>query len=324
MLTIKTIEDSYDVKINNLKLLDQYFGTEIYLAETGIGKYIVKSLPLFVPGVENEGPITNFLYSNGIPVARLLQAKNGGYAVKTDKARFHVQEYIEGKIFKLNTAPDWLMEESAHMLGKIHTVLRNYGDIDVKSEFGDDFFRSATAIERKRHYSKQLYEAVEKNDASLASDLEERIAHLDRISTFDIDPTKLTYANTHRDYDIRQIIVKNKDITVIDWTSACKFHIGYEVMRSFVLATPECENGKVNGDALKRYIDRYHKYFRLNDYDIRIMPYLFYFQQMIHNYSPPYETVPETCKPLCYLIMNLTKWLYVNVENLANELIAIK
>lgn len=263
MLTNKMIEDSYDVKINDLKLFDQYFGTEIYFAETNIGKYIIKSLPLYVPGVENEGLITEFLYNNGIPVARFLQTKCGGYAIKTDKVQFHVQEFIEGEIFKLNTAPDWFMEESAHMLGKIHAVLQNYGDINVKSEFSDDFFRSTTAIERKQHYSKQLYEAVEKNDTTLVFDLDARITHLDRISTFDIDPTKLTYANSHRDYDIRQIIVQNKDITVIDWTSACRFHIGYEVMRSYVLAAPECKNGKIGSDGLKRYIDRYQKYFKL-------------------------------------------------------------
>jgi hypothetical protein len=323
MLTNKMIEDSYGVKINVLKLLDQYFGTEIYFAETNTGRYIIKSLPLFVRGVENEGPITEFLYNNGISVARFLQTKSGGYVVKTDKVRFHMQEFIEGEIFKLNAAPDWFMEESAHMLGKIHAVLQNYGDINVKSEFGDDFFRSATAIERKQHYSKQLYEAVKKKNATLVSDLYARIAHLDRISTFDIDPTKLTYANSHRDYDIRQIIVKNKEITVIDWTSACRFHIGYEVMRSYVLAAPECKNGKINSDGLKRYIDHYQKYYKLNDYDIRIMPYLFYFQQMIHNYSPPYETVPDTCKPLCNLIINLTNWLYQNVDNLSDELINI-
>ena len=68
MLTNKMIEDNYDVKINDLRLLDHYFGTEIYFAETSIGRYIIKLLPLFVPGVENEGLITNFLYSNGIPM----------------------------------------------------------------------------------------------------------------------------------------------------------------------------------------------------------------------------------------------------------------
>lgn len=29
-------------------------------------------------------------------------------------------------MYDLNTAPDWLLTESAQMLGKIHTVLRDY------------------------------------------------------------------------------------------------------------------------------------------------------------------------------------------------------
>src|SRR5690554_5368496 len=120
MMLNELITANYGIKINKLNLVDSYFGTEIYLAESDDGRYIVKLLPLSVIGLEKEGHITEFLRNNGIPVARLLKTKNGGYVVKTDNTQFHVQEFIEGDVFKVNTAPGWLLEGSAYILGKIH------------------------------------------------------------------------------------------------------------------------------------------------------------------------------------------------------------
>ena len=319
MMLHDLITANYGLKINDLKLMDSYFGTEIYLVEANDGKYIVKVLPLFVPGLENEGLITDFLFSNGIPVARLLKTKNNRYAVKTDKTQFHMQEYIEGKVYKVNTAPEWLMESSAYIIGKIHAVLQNYGELRVN--FGADFFRIENALERQQYYANQLREVTDTSNASLISALEERIKHLNRISAFDIDTEKLTYANSHGDFYIGQIIAKDKKITVIDWTSACKLPAALEVVMSYVFAAPECKSGKINIDGLKRYINHYSQYFHLNDYDIKTMLRLFYFQQIMCHYSPPYDNIPETYKPVCQLINCFTDWLYHNMENLEKELV---
>lgn len=320
-MRLELIEDNYGIKVSSLKLMDKYFGTEIFSAETDKGRYIIKTLPPAVPNLENEGAITDFLYNNGIPVARLLKKKNGGYVVRTDNIQFHMQEFIEGEVLKVNTAPGWLMEKSADMLGIIHSVLKNYGELSVNFDAG--FFTNSNAVETKQHYAKQLNEAAEEKNNSLVSDLQERIKHLDRISAFGIDPAKLTYSNSHGDYYIGQIIVKDKNMTVIDWTSACRLPVGLEVIMSYVYASPECKCGNIDSDGLKRYIDRYQKHFQLNGYDIKILPYLFYFQQIMCHYSPPYDNVPDTYKPVCNLINNFTNWLYENADNLGKELLAI-
>lgn len=318
MMLNELIAANYGMEINDVKLMDSYFGTEIYLAEANEGKYIVKVLPRSVPGLEKEGFITDFLFSNGIPIARLLKTKNDGYAVKTEKLQFHVQEFIEGEVFKVSTAPKWLMESSACILGRIHAVLQNY--VELRVNFGADFFHKENALERQQHYANRLNEAADTENPSLVHGLEERIKHLNRISAFDIDTEKPTYANSHGDFYIGQIIAKDKKITVIDWTSACKLPAALEVVMSYVFAAPECKNGKISGDGLKRYIDHYSRYFHLNDYDIKIMPRLFYFQQIMCHYSPPYDNIPETYKPVCRLINCFTDWLYHNMESLEKEL----
>jgi Ser/Thr protein kinase RdoA (MazF antagonist) len=318
MMLNELLTANYDIEINNLNLVDSYFGTEIYFAESDNGRYIVKLLPLSVPGFEKEGHLTEFLYKNGIPVARLLKTKNGGHAVKTDNTQFHVQEFIEGDVFKVNTAPEWLVEGSARILGKIHAVLQNYHELSIN--FGEDFFRKENAMERKQYYIDQLNEATNIENTSLNIAFEERIKHLERISAFNIKPEKLTYANSHGDFYIGQIIIKDEKITVIDWTSACKLPAALEVVMSYVFAAPECKHGRISGDGLKQYIEHYSQHFHLNDYDIMIMPRLFYFQQIMCHYPPPYDSIPDMYKQVCKLINSFTGWLYKNTEMLEREL----
>jgi Ser/Thr protein kinase RdoA (MazF antagonist) len=317
-MLIKLVSENYDMKVENMKLLDSHFGTEIFVIETDKGKYIVKTLPLYMEMAKSEGEITNFLYNNGINVARLLQTNDGKYHIETDKMLFHVQEFIEGETLKLNTAQDWFMEESAHTLGKVNTVLKDYDDLKIN--FGKDFFEKSTVNNAKQYYSKQLDEIH--GNASLVCDLEERLKHLDRISSFNIDANKLLYSNSHGDFQMGQIIVRNKNITVIDWTSACKLPICLEVILSFVTEDVVSQNGKIDASRLKKYIDNYLKYshLTLTNYDIQMMPYVLYYQQLICHYQPPYQNIPDTYKPICKLINNFTNWLYENIETLSNEL----
>jgi hypothetical protein len=79
-------------------------------------------------------------------------------------------------------------------------------------------------------------------------------------------------------------------------------------------------DGKIDTIGLKKYIGHYLKSFSLNNYDIQMMPYILYFQQLMCHYSPPYSNVPDTYKPICKLINSFTNWLYLNVKNLSKEL----
>jgi thiamine kinase-like enzyme len=314
----KLILDNYNIEIKNMLIIDSHFGTEIFLIETKNGKYIVKTLPLYVGDLETEGKITDFLYDKGLNVARLVKTNNGMYHIKTDKMQFHVQKYIEGKTLMVNTAPEWFMKKSAFILGKIHSELKDYDKL--KTNFGKDFFYKSTVLETIKYYNGLLNKAVNNKNTSLVSDIEERLKHLDRISSFNIYADKLTYTNSHGDFHIGQIITNKKELMVIDWTSASSLPVCLEVILSYVTEDPICVDGKIDVTGLKKYIDNYSKYFTLNKYDIQMMPYIFYYQQLMCHYEPPYNVIPDTYKPICNLINNFTKWLYENVETISNEL----
>ena len=89
---------------------------------------------------------------------------------------------------------------------------------------------------------------------------------------------------------------------------------------SFAFADPTCKNGDINIQKLKKYIEQYQMYNELSDYDLKIMPYLFYMYQFLTNYDPPFSTVPEGYKPILILVNKLINWLYGNVDKLSEEL----
>ena len=118
-MTETIIEKNYDLKVNNIKLIDSHFGTNIYRIETDRGLFIAKIMPKrFYADLEREGMITEFLLYNNIAVPRFEKTKDGFYSVNTDPFAFHIQEFIKGETLKVNTAPDWFIDKSAQVLGQ--------------------------------------------------------------------------------------------------------------------------------------------------------------------------------------------------------------
>lgn len=311
------IEEHYAVKVNNINLLESHFGTDIYCLMTDNCKYILKSFPLYMESAKNEGSVAAFLLSKGLKVARFLKTYNGDYYVATDQCIMTLQEYIKGTTLQVNSAPDWFIEESARLLGRINVFLSNYGKLPLR--FDGSFFSKDAAIQKKIQYENELLIAREKGDTGIVLLFEEQIKHLSRISGFCIDTNALSYVNSHGDYHIGQAIIDGKDITIIDWASACKLPICLEVITSFVFASPKCKDGSVDVSGLKNYIKQYCKYFPLSEYDIKAMPYVLYFWHCMCNYSPQ-EDIPNSYRPISDLIQKLLNWLFDNVETLSEAL----
>lgn len=313
------IEKYYNLKVLSMKLLDSHFGTEIYLINTDKDRYIVKKLPLCMENVNNEGNITEYLYSKGLNVARLLKNKENTYVVKTPEFQFTVQDYIEGETLSINTAPEWFMNKSADFLGQAALLLKNYRELPIR--FGKKFCSPMNVHRKIYNYQKELKRAKKEGKADTIPMWEKQINHLKRIAKFHIHTKKLTYANSHGDFHIGQAIVKNKDITVIDWSSACCLPICLDVITSYVFSNPTCSEGKIDAEGLKKHISQFTKIFPLTEYDIQAMPYMLYFWHCMCNYRPDeYADMADGYKPLAMLINKLLDWLYDNVEELSEQL----
>jgi len=309
----------YSLPLVGMALLDSHFGTEIFLAQTGAGKYIVKKTPPDAARYEREGRVTAFLAERGLPVGRLLPTKDGAYVVSGDGYQCTVQAYIEGDTWAVNTAPDWLQDESARMLGRIHTVLYDYEPLPIHFTAG---FFAADAVRGKMAYLSGLLH--ENNDKAACMELREQIKHAERLLPFAIDATKLTYAKSHGDYYIGQLITKDRRVSVIDWSSACSLPVCIELMTSYIYADPSCAAGSISGTNLIKYIREYeaHSAVQLRCEDWALMPYVFYHHQYMTNYTPPFRDVPESYQAISTRINHTLGWLYEHAEQLSKELSA--
>jgi Ser/Thr protein kinase RdoA (MazF antagonist) len=306
------IEDYYNISVMNIRLLDSHFGTDIYKVDADKSGYIVKAMPPGMVLFEKEGLITEYLSENGVKTARLVKNNREEYVSKAFDVQLTVQEFIKGYAFAVNTAPDWLMNKSAEMLGKINAVLSSFPDFSVR--FGKEFFSKETAARKKLHLEHGLIEAEEE----LRPFYTEQIRYFERILKFEIDTNRLTYANSHGDYHIGQLIVSNKDVTVIDWASACRLPVCLEVATSYVFASPLCCDGNIDEDDLATYISTYTRYFPLSEYDIKMMPYVLYFWHSMCNYSPDeLLNIPESYISIASLIQKMLTWLYDNADKLS-------
>ncbi|MCI9449647.1 MAG: phosphotransferase [Clostridiales bacterium] len=312
------IEQNYDVQVKSIDLIDCHFGTCIYRVETKENDFFCKVRPSYDENIKNEYEITEFLYNKGFPVARLLKTKNGNLGVTVDQKYLNIQEFISGTTPEINTAPDWLMKKSAELLGRLHVLLRGFKQLP--NQFGECFFRPDTAEMKKLFLETKLQEQREKNNIDVLRKWKAQIKHLAKISMFSIDTAKLTYANSHGDYHIGQTILNDRNITIIDWASACGMPVSLEIITSYVFAAPECRSGKINADELTEYIRNYKRFSPLTTYDIGAMPYLFYFWHTICNYLPS-EEIPLSYQSISKLINNMLNWLYGNADKLSYELL---
>ncbi|MBE6953564.1 MAG: aminoglycoside phosphotransferase family protein [Ruminococcaceae bacterium] len=313
------IERSYPLHVTQIQLFDRHFGTEIYALTADTGKYLVKALPLSFDDVYREGPITEFLAARGLRVARLLKNKNGDFVTAATTYRFTVQEFIEGKTLPVSSAPDWFLEASAAFLGQTVRALREYEPLPLR--FGESFFAPENARRRLRQYEREFVVARDAGRTEEIPFWEEQICHLGRISEFHIQTDRLTYANSHGDYHIGQAIVQDRSLTVVDWSSACRLPLCFEVATSYVFASPSCADGAVDAAGLRRYIRTFEKYVPLTAYDVQMMPYVLYFWHTMCNYRPDeYATLADSYRPIARLTRALLNDLFHRADALANEL----
>jgi Ser/Thr protein kinase RdoA (MazF antagonist) len=304
---------------------------------TNTGDYVLKEFqPKYsVEDVSHEPEVVAFLYGRGFPVARFVPTTAGDTVWQHRGRAFHLQEYVDGTITPQNSAADWLLNESASLLGRLHRLLKEFPRL--RQSFHPRWFRW-DAAEKKREYAELIAIADEKMPPGQArerilADLRFKHGSVDRAAAIAIDPTLLTQRNSHGDYHISQIICGTDSVrAVIDFSSACRLPAVWEVIRSYTLADPRCKDGSVDAERLKQYIRLYVEHGgSLSRRDLDTIPHMYYLQLMRSLYGyREYLTgkgyITEPSPWLDQLIKfglwrtEMCRWLEGNADALSREL----
>ena len=145
------------------------------------------------------------------------------------------------------------------------------------------------------------------------------------LNNFDFEIIKkMTIMNSHGDYSVQQLIYNdNSKTTVIDFETAKKLPIIWEVLRSYSYIDEEAKNGELNIDTLVEYVKEFAKYVQLNEYDLKYAAQLYLIQIVsspfgYKQYNDDYEK--KGLLEFALFRTNLCRYLYNNSKEISTRL----
>lgn len=324
----KLLKENYQINASKINKIDR--GTaNIFKIETNSKKYILKE---FSDGrteksVIKEINIINFLKNRNIKVATYVKSIKGDFFIKFEDRIIILQEYIDGYTMENNTGDYEKTIESARILGKMTKELQDYIGLEEDGIMQKWF--SKESLEKGIEKLTNLKDKIKQNNpykVKFEKDIEDKInmsKELKEHFQFDVI-NKLTILNSHGDYSVQQLIYNDNDeTTVIDFETAKKLPIIWEVMRSYSYIDKEAKNGELNIDTLINYVKEFSKYVKLNEYDLKYAPQIYLIQIVSSPFGyKQYNEDYEQKKLLKFAIFrtNLCRFLYKHSEEISERL----
>lgn len=322
---INIVKKIYNIDIYRIEKLNRG-SANLYLLNED--KYILKEFQTKYTKeeIDKEINIINHLKNDNIPVPEYIKTITGEYSFIYKNKVIIMQKFIEGYTMESNTGKYDQILESAEYLGKIIKSLETL-EFELPSNDVSSWYSSETINESIAKQEKLLKKISTEDYPQIYKDLMDKISMLQYVrDNFDFsDMNKLTIMNTHGDYSVLQFIYKNDKINaIIDFVSACKMPIVWEIIRSYSYIDPKAKEGKININNLVEYVKVFSKYVKLNKYDFKFMSYLYLIQLLSSTFGYK-QYIADNSKTglldFAFFRTKLCKFLFENAEIIANTLI---
>ena len=315
----------YGFEIASMEMSDYGAGSLTYFVTANNQKYVVKyPSDNEMNHPELEPRLCDYLCKHGIPASRFIENLQGKVlSIDENGRRFHVQKFIDGVTYPYNNAPDFLLEKAPELLAEIHETLKDFEKLP--EGICTDFFQYRKPEKTIKSFQRSLQITIKNGDDENAEDIRDIIKILNHFPKYEFDVSKFTYGNTHGDYMISQLICTDNDIKgIIDWTTACRYPLVWEVVRSYIFMAPECKEAMLHIEKFERYLKAYLKKGRLNRYDIENAGRLFfYFLAVCDFYGQYYQSLAKNrviYLEQAKLSKNMLKWFDGHIDELNVQL----
>ncbi|MGN1342570.1 MAG: phosphotransferase [Bacilli bacterium] len=321
---IEVVKNIYNIDVYQVEKLNRGSANLYSLNEN---KYIFKEFQTKYTKeeIDKEIIIINHLKEDDIPVPEYVKTISGEYSFVYENRIVIMQKFIDGYTMESNTGNYDQILESAEYLGKIIKSLETL-KIELPSNDVSSWYSKETINESIEKQQKLLQKISADNYPQIYRDLTDKIFMLkyvrDNLDFRDMD--KLTVMNTHGDYSVLQFMYKDGKINaIIDFVSACKMPIVWEVIRSYSYIDPKAKKGKIDIDNLVQYVKRFTNYVELNKYDFKFMSYL-YLVQLLGSTFGYKQYIADNSKTrllnFAFFRTSLCKYLFENAEKITNVL----
>ena len=315
----------YNIEVTRIEAIDRGMANifKIYSKRTN---FLLKefSKNKTMETIEKEINIINFLKSKEINVPEYVLTKDDKYYIENEDRIIIVQKFIEGYTMENNTGDYNKVIESAEILGKVTKALLDYPKMsDVKVISKEGFIKKVQTMKdilNSLNDNNKFKERF-KNDLDFKIKLSKKI-----IDEFDFDILKkLTILNAHGDFSVQQLIYNDdKETTVIDFETAKRVPIVWEIMRSYSFIDKEAKNGELNIDTLIEYFNHFSKYIKLNQYDLKYATELYFGNLATSPFGYEECNVDPTQTVLlnfAFFRTNLCRYLYKNNDLITKRLL---
>jgi Ser/Thr protein kinase RdoA (MazF antagonist) len=319
------VEEKYNIgKANSIFCLSGGYGSQTYYVQSDKGAYILRHVGQNERNPEEYEALVSELKNGNVPVPEVIFTKDGSYCVTSENNAYQLRTFAEGKTYSRNSAPPWLLVDSACMLGRIQRCMEKLPPLP--EGINKAYFQYFTPERAEQNHLHSLKIANEMHDTEIADAINNKIMMIHSLKKIDFDFDKLTCKNTHGDYKLQNIVcLKDKINSVIDFMSPCIHPVCWEVMRSYALADPECADGCINIENFKKYIACFLEYGTLNDDDLKLMPSVFFYQNVVADYFGQYYAMENKNRLNLlndtFFSLKLCKWLEQNMTKLEDALI---
>ena len=318
------LEKEYNIKAKNIRPINK--GTaNIYNIDN---KYILKefSEDRKKESILKEIDIINFLSKKDIKVPKYIETISKQFYIIKYNRIIIVQEYIDGYTIENNTGDYEKTIESATILGKLLKAFKEYKELDderiIEKWFSKNYIQNGLKkmqkLKKNLNYNNKFSKKIEK-------DLDDKIEMSKYIlENFDFSIiNKMTMQNTHGDYSVQQLIYNDeKGTTLIDFETAKKMPIAWEIIRSYSYIDKDAKEGIINEYALEDYFKEVMKYVKLNEYDLKYAKVIYLIQMLgsIYGYKQYNENVENIeILEFAFFRTNLCRNIF-KIKNKSNDL----
>lgn len=273
-----------------------------------------------------EIDIINFLSKKDIKVPKYIETISKQFYIIKYNRIIIVQEYIDGYTIENNTGDYEKTIESATILGKLLKAFKEYKELDderiIEKWFSKDYIQNGLKkmqkLKKNLNYNNKFSKKIEK-------DLDDKIEMSKYIlENFDFSIiNKMTMQNTHGDYSVQQLIYNDeKGTTLIDFETAKKMPIAWEIIRSYSYIDKDAKEGIINEYALEDYFKEVMKYVKLNEYDLKYAKVIYLIQMLgsIYGYKQYNENVENIeILEFAFFRTNLCRNIF-KIKNKSNDL----
>ena len=323
----KELKELYDISPYLVEEIPRG-SADIYLILLPSGqKYIFKVFQekMTEERVQKELLVTEHLYKKGFIVPEYIQIKgSSSYYGFTSNNRIAVlQKYISGKVLVDNKATPKQMTLMAELYAEMLIALKDY-PFTLPSFSLEQFSRQniINSIEE----AQELQLSV--NDKDIVCKINDKIKWMQELLKIDYDfLVHISVENSHGDYNPFQIIFEpegcNADVAILDFASAKKMPVVFELVRCFLYASPDSINGSVNMIEFVSFVESFNRLFSLNAYDLKYMFYPYYVGSVTNLFGyREYSLVgDDTFRFLGNQIYYQCKSLHDNIDLYSNTLL---